>query len=441
MNKTHNTRRLSHRLLLAMIVALLLSLLFDRIYEYSVVRHHEIEQQSIEQINEMSYALARDYSQLLMAGRLQDLSLSITARGTQSLINKVSVSDQSGIVIASSKIDDHGHKTTEVDALFDQEIASKAAKTNQIMVRLSSDHNAVLGYAPLSLPPPKGKLRSLSRGVLFIHMNILPLKVASWKNLTRWNSILRWLLTFVLASLLLGYILLRYLFRPLRHLEQTADQFGKGDWQARSELTGTGELARLGYVLNKMRDRILDDLNCRKQAEEELREFNCQLAMLASTDQLTNIANRRQLTSVLDKEISRADRYKINFSLILVDIDDFKSINDQYGHDAGDQTLIQVAEILSGCSRKSDHAGRWGGEEFLIVCPETNLNAATDLAELLRKRIELHDFTIPVSVTASFGVASHQPGINIDTLIKMADDALYQAKADSKNCVKQQPNR
>jgi len=177
------------------------------------------------------------------------------------------------------------------------------------------------------------------------------------------------------------------------------------------------------------------DITERKEVELELQNLNAQLKILATRDQLTGLANRRHMIETLDQEIDRMKRYGKNFSVIMVDIDHFKSINDQYGHLAGDDVLGQFAGILTGQARAVDTAGRWGGEEFLIVCPETNLDGAANLAELLRQRIEQHDFDISSRVTASFGVAASRPDITADFLMKSADDALYQAKALGRNCV------
>lgn len=182
---------------------------------------------------------------------------------------------------------------------------------------------------------------------------------------------------------------------------------------------------------------VMVDIDERKRMEHALQEANARLEMLATTDPLTGLANRRQLLAAIDREISRSDRYGHPFSVILMDVDFFKSLNDSFGHDAGDSVLLQIAAMLGEHSRKSDMAGRWGGEEFLMVCPETDLESAANLAELFRARIAHHDFSLPVLVTASFGVEQYRQGTNAETLVKGADDALYGAKRDGRNCVRQ----
>lgn len=177
------------------------------------------------------------------------------------------------------------------------------------------------------------------------------------------------------------------------------------------------------------------DITERKQAEVELQRLNAQLKVLATTDQLTGLMNRRHLTDILDQEARRMVRYGKGFSVILMDIDHFKSVNDRHGHQAGDEVLVQISGILAGHVRAVDSAGRWGGEEFLVICPETTLDGAANLAELMRQRIEQHDFAIPAAISASFGVAASQPSMTAEALMKAADDALYRAKAMGRNRV------
>jgi diguanylate cyclase (GGDEF)-like protein/PAS domain S-box-containing protein len=178
------------------------------------------------------------------------------------------------------------------------------------------------------------------------------------------------------------------------------------------------------------------DIDERKRMEHDLQEANARLEMLATTDPLTGLANRRQLMAAMDREISRSDRYGHPFSVILMDVDFFKSFNDSFGHDAGDSVLLQMAAILREHSRKSDMAGRWGGEEFLMLCPETDMESTAHLAELFRSRISEHNFNLPVLVTASFGVQQYRQGSDVAAVVKGADEALYRAKTDGRNCVR-----
>jgi polar amino acid transport system substrate-binding protein len=166
--------------------------------------------------------------------------------------------------------------------------------------------------------------------------------------------------------------------------------------------------------------------------DEKMKE---EIKRLSEEDYLTKLYNRRIIHEIIEKEIIRSSRYDSAFSIILLDIDDFKSINDTYGHNTGDKVLIQFSKTLTQTIREADIAGRWGGEEFLVICPETNIDGATALAEKLRVNIENCRFANAGNVTASFGVAGMRHADNVKSLIQRADNSLYSAKEAGKNCV------
>ncbi|MEO5342896.1 MAG: transporter substrate-binding domain-containing protein [Gammaproteobacteria bacterium SHHR-1] len=171
------------------------------------------------------------------------------------------------------------------------------------------------------------------------------------------------------------------------------------------------------------------------KAQQELQQKNRQLQILAATDPLTQLANRLRLDAVLAEEYARRQRYPGTFSLIMLDIDHFKQVNDEHGHQLGDQVLIGVAALLREHSRSTDTAGRWGGEEFLIICPATPLEGAAQLAEHLRQQIAEQEFPQVGRCTASFGVSEYRQEDSLDRLLQRADQALYQAKAEGRNRV------
>ncbi|TDO83505.1 diguanylate cyclase (GGDEF)-like protein [Halanaerobium saccharolyticum] len=162
---------------------------------------------------------------------------------------------------------------------------------------------------------------------------------------------------------------------------------------------------------------------------------NNKLRFLAHNDQLTGVSNRRDLTNILEKEYERSQRYNNTFSFIIFDIDHFKLINDNYGHNTGDRILKELSNLVQTNIRKSDYFGRWGGEEFVVIAPENNLQSAKKFAEKLRKEIDRYNFIEESNVTASFGVAEIAADENVDRLIKRADDALYRAKEKGRNRV------
>lgn len=158
--------------------------------------------------------------------------------------------------------------------------------------------------------------------------------------------------------------------------------------------------------------------------------------VLAVTDPLTSLYNRMKINSVIQTEISRAKRSQCNFSIILLDVDHFKTINDKHGHQAGDRVLSRIAKLIKNRTREIDTAGRWGGEEFLVLCPETDLEGATKLAENLREEISQCTLKPAKQVTVSLGVAQHRVGETDEQLIERADVALYSAKEAGRNRVR-----
>jgi two-component system cell cycle response regulator len=156
------------------------------------------------------------------------------------------------------------------------------------------------------------------------------------------------------------------------------------------------------------------------------------------TDGLTDVSNKKQLDTVLLKEIPRALRHGRQLALVMIDIDHFKDINDTYGHLAGDSVLRELAMILQKRLRPDDELGRYGGEEFCAILPETPLDGATRIGEELRKMVEEHSFVVEgerIKVTISVGVAELQKGMDIKAFYKAADDMLYQAKRTGRNRV------
>ncbi len=182
------------------------------------------------------------------------------------------------------------------------------------------------------------------------------------------------------------------------------------------------------------------DITDRKKAEEEKKLLINNLNHLSTTDGLTGLFNRRALTDILQREIERAQRYESELSLILCDVDKFKSINDTYGHAAGDKALRATSESLRMALRKTDFLGRYGGDEFMIILPETSLSGAKKIAEKIRVSAREIDLELPgkgsIGLTLSIGVAScFTPLDNSDTLVRLADSALYTSKHGGRNRV------
>ncbi|MEX2353387.1 MAG: GGDEF domain-containing protein [Gammaproteobacteria bacterium] len=176
----------------------------------------------------------------------------------------------------------------------------------------------------------------------------------------------------------------------------------------------------------------------RTSAELNMDNINRNYRNLANTDELTKLPNRRRMTEVLYQEVARNQRNQTTFSIIIFDIDYFKKLNDLHGHDAGDAVLKAVPEIIHKILRSQDICARWGGEEFLVLLPETGLAGARHVAERLRTAFEEYitsHMDIDLSVTISLGVFEFKDAFDLDDCIKQADKNLYQAKHDGRNRV------
>lgn len=175
-----------------------------------------------------------------------------------------------------------------------------------------------------------------------------------------------------------------------------------------------------------------------KETNMQLQEALEQLEIAAKTDPLTSLLNRRSITEIMENEMVRIKRNRKSFSLILADIDDFKRINDSFGHDCGDFVLQSISELLNTSTRAQDAVARWGGEEFLIFLPETELAGALRLSEELRSKAETTCITfkeLDLSITLTFGVSVYQEESGLEAAIKMADISLYKGKEQGKNRV------
>lgn len=224
----------------------------------------------------------------------------------------------------------------------------------------------------------------------------------------------------MLTALLLIYLLLRRgLVRPIRTAITAIDR-----WEPIA-LDRSGRAIVELQLLASRYNTMLENAETRIQG----------LDKLATTDSLTGLANRARLETEVEVELRTARRYDQPCALIMIDIDHFKRINDRHGHLAGDEVLRTLAAILREGVRESDTVGRWGGEEFLVLCRRTELDAAIFLATTLNRLVAVHSFGRVASCTASFGVAASAPEDTMETLFSRADAALYDAKQAGRNRV------
>jgi len=179
--------------------------------------------------------------------------------------------------------------------------------------------------------------------------------------------------------------------------------------------------------------RLHDARTKTQSALDELAKTQEKLEKLATTDKLTGIFNRAKLDESLESELQRSQRLNNTFGVLLIDLDHFKSVNDTHGHQVGDEVLIHVSDILTQETRQMDIVGRWGGEEFMVICPETDLEDTIKVAEKLRSKMESHQFPVVGKKTASFGATIFQTSDSKETLLARVDSKLYEAKKRGRN--------
>ncbi|PKM96252.1 MAG: hypothetical protein CVU84_00625 [Firmicutes bacterium HGW-Firmicutes-1] len=166
----------------------------------------------------------------------------------------------------------------------------------------------------------------------------------------------------------------------------------------------------------------------------ELIVKNKELIEASTIDGLTRIYNRKKICELLDEAYLMAQRDGIILSVIIIDIDHFKLVNDTFGHQVGDQVLFELAQLIKDSLHVKEHIGRWGGEEFLMVLPNACVEMGYVLAERIRLRISRYNFPIAKHLTCSFGITEYKKDDRIEQLIKRADIALYQAKEYRNHC-------
>ena len=259
---------------------------------------------------------------------------------------------------------------------------------------------------------------------------------AAWRTLR--NRLLLLVAGLSLLSGTLAYLIGHSVITPLRRLIGAAERIAGGDLAVELPAARDDEVGRLTRVFNQMTDSLRRSRTEIEAASLALQQQNQLLAKLSVTDSLTGLYNRRKLDEFLTDQIARFRRHGHGFSVVMLDIDHFKPLNDRYGHLLGDEVLAQVATILMQSIRNVDFAARYGGEEFVIVLTETDLQAALDTAERIRATVADAAYGSTdqhIAVTVSAGVAEYREDETADAVIARADRALYQAKDAGRNQV------
>jgi diguanylate cyclase (GGDEF)-like protein len=245
----------------------------------------------------------------------------------------------------------------------------------------------------------------------------------------------------LICTVLLGigvaaYLICLTIVRPLNRLTRGSTEVAGGQLELRLPVYGRSDVGYMTEVFNDMVARLRKFHDENVAITEELRERNVELHEISITDGLTGLYNRTYMPEALAREMARAKRHERSFSILMIDIDHFKRFNDTHGHQAGDDVLLGVAQILKSSVRACDYAARYGGEEFLVLLTETEGAGARDFAEKLRLRVEAMSPVTEDVVTVSIGVASFPDnGEDLVSIIRDADAALYRCKRNGRNQV------
>ena len=243
----------------------------------------------------------------------------------------------------------------------------------------------------------------------------------------------------VLASTAVTYALAVWRLRPLVDLTTAAQRLASGEMGVRVDPgDSVGELRALAMSFNHMASRLDHTHRLLDRRHRELTRANEVLEQLSATDGLTQLYNHRHFQTQLSREAKRTERTGAPLCLLLVDVDDFKQLNDRLGHSAGDRVLQEIARTMQAQIRETDYLARYGGEEFVLLLPQTSIDGGTALAEKVRGAVEALEAPVigpsgRVQVTISIGLAGYAKGP--EATFDAADRALYEAKAAGKNRV------
>jgi diguanylate cyclase (GGDEF)-like protein len=348
----------------------------------------------------------------------------ILAGQTRGELANLYVVDKHGVVLASAKPLPGGFLSVRLDPEVTAELFARETLTHSFTDYRGDD---AVGMLKRAGPLDWGVIAEKERSQAYARISRLR------------NTTLAIVAAMLIVVGLVAYLLGLAIVRPLDRLTAAASKIASGDLNVQLPVYTRGELGYMTTVFNRMAARLRKAMGELDATNRELRRKNEELHRLSITDELTGLHNRKHMMETLAMEVARALRYDKQFSILMIDIDDFKQYNDTYGHLAGDQALRELGAFLRESLRTEDYAARYGGEEFLLLLPETAAEGAGHLAERLRRRLEEraigamdgHD-----GITVSIGVAAFPTnGTDPETLIYRADAAMYQAKKAGRNRV------
>ena len=346
--------------------------------------------------------------------------------------------DESDVIVYHPQIQEWANGEKKVQDLGLKDFDAKTFKASQDFYRLNDGKDYLINYEY----DPKTKF-----GVLALQSKSEVMAPAQ-----AYFQIFIYIgLVFLIATLCITLWLFFSIEKPLQKLIKKMLIIADGHYEESSGITGDkqNEIHVLARVFDKMRLTIQKEINALAEHQahleqevlkrtEELNKMNQQLQIISRIDELTKLPNRRDIREKIQNEIYRYERTNRNFSILFVDIDKFKDFNDKFGHICGDLVLKTVAETLRDQLRKQDVVSRWGGEEFLVMLPETPLQGASLVAERLRRSIENRKIEFAGQqqhVTITLGVAEYDKRLGMDHSINLADLALYNGKQTGRNKV------
>lgn len=283
------------------------------------------------------------------------------------------------------------------------------------------------------LPQPDAKRLTNPRRLLLVLVGAIfsiELLLMSVLHLLEIPSLIEIVIDSLALVLLLMPLLLKTVVYPMQSKIEALDQAQRSLRTATTELEQRVQERTL--ALSAANASLKQEIETRAMMQEELKRQ-------AATDILTGLRNRRAFKEFAEMELKRAGRYGTPLSLVMFDLDHFKQINDTFGHHAGDEVLVHVALLIGERIRASEILARWGGEEFILLLPQTRLEEAVHLSNELRERLHTHAFPAVGTVTASFGVTQFEKGNSLDSMLHRADIALYRAKDNGRNQVECEP--
>jgi diguanylate cyclase (GGDEF)-like protein len=352
-------------------------------------------------------------------------------------------------VVGLKVVDEHGKVIQAVGTVRDGDTIVRLTDPNGGSPALT-DSNSLFGKLlstdfPIVHVGPQGDARRIGDWTVYTDRRIIVQQVADDFYIVLINSVVKTLALWVILFVVIG----RTIGRPLRQLSEFVARLNidnLGDEPFVLQDRGQNELHALAGALNLMTSSLRRSIEENSRLAHDLSDITTNftakvaertkdLEERAATDLLTGLSNRRRLDAAIAEAISASERSGAALSVIICDIDHFKSVNDTYGHQVGDLVLTAASALLRQGVRGYDTVGRWGGEEFMIVCPGAPLGPAFRLAERLRKRIADAVFETVGSKTCSFGVAELRHGEDPKSLVARADAALYRAKQGGRNRV------